>query len=326
MGLLLSLFFGFVPVFFFSWFIYWIDRYEKEPLKLLGLVFFWGAVIAAAGAWLINTVLGVGVYLFTGSETAANITTGSLIAPVVEESLKGLAVLIIFLRYRYEFDSILDGIIYAAITGLGFAAIENTFYIYNFGYLENGLEGLFTLAFVRVVLVGWQHAFYTAFIGIGLGVARLHRNMLIKILAPVVGWSMAIFAHSFHNTMADLLPAPFNLIGILIDWSGWLLILLVILWTLYQERLNLIRYLNDEVKADTISHVQYRVACSAWAVSMARLSSMFSGRYHNTSTFYRLCGELAHKRNQVARLGDEGENNATIQRIRQELARLSPLI
>jgi RsiW-degrading membrane proteinase PrsW (M82 family) len=324
MGLLLSLFFGFVPVFFFSWFIYWLDSYEKEPLRLLGLVFFWGAVIAAAGAWLINTVLGVGIYLFTGSETAANITTGSLIAPVVEESLKGMAVLIIFLRYRFEFDSILDGIIYAAITGLGFAAIENTFYIYNFGYLENGLEGLFTLAFVRVVMVGWQHAFYTAFIGIGLAVARLNLKILVKILAPVAGWSMAIFAHSFHNTMADLLPAPFNLVGTLIDWSGWILILLVILWTLYQERLNLIRYLNDEVKADTISPAQYRTACSAWAVSMARLSRLFSGRYHNTSMFYQLCGELAHKRNQVARLGDEGGNNATIQRIRQELARLSP--
>jgi hypothetical protein len=126
--------------------------------------------------------------------------------------------------------------------------------------------------------------------------------------------------------MADLLPAPFNLIGTLIDWSGWILILLVILWTLYQERLNLIRYLSDEVKADTISPAQYRTACSAWAVSMARLSSLFSGRYHNTSMFYQLCGELAHKRNQVARLGDEGGNNATIQRIRQELTRLSPFI
>lgn len=326
MGFLLSLFFGFVPVFFFSWFLYWLDRYEKEPLRLLGLVFFWGAVVAATGAWLINTVLGVGIYLFTGSEAAANITTGSLIAPVVEESLKGLAVLIIFLRYRYEFDSILDGIIYAAITGLGFAAIENTFYIYNFGYLENGLEGLFTLAFVRVIMVGWQHAFYTAFIGIGLGVARLNRNMLVKILAPVAGWSMAIFAHSFHNTMVDLLPAPFNIIGTLIDWSGWILMLLVILWVLYQERLNLIRYLNDEVKANTISPAQYRTACSAWAVGMRRLSSLLSGRYHNTSMFYQLCGELAHKRNQVARLGDEGGNDAIIQRIRQQLARLSPLI
>ena len=43
MGFLLSLFFGFVPVFIFAWIIYWMDRYEKEPKILLGAVFLWGA-------------------------------------------------------------------------------------------------------------------------------------------------------------------------------------------------------------------------------------------------------------------------------------------
>jgi protease PrsW len=47
MPFLVSLFFGFVPMFLFAGFIYWLDRYEKEPRLLLGAVFFWGAVIAA---------------------------------------------------------------------------------------------------------------------------------------------------------------------------------------------------------------------------------------------------------------------------------------
>ena len=49
-----------------------------------------------------------------------------MIAPIIEESLKGLAVLLVFLLFRKEFDSILDGIVYAAITALGFAATENS--------------------------------------------------------------------------------------------------------------------------------------------------------------------------------------------------------
>jgi len=326
MAFFLSICFGFIPVFFYSYLVYWIDRYEKEPMRLLGMVFIWGAVIAASGAWLVNSIFGTGIYLFTGSEAAAEMATGSLIAPVVEESLKGLAVLVIFMRFHQEFDSILDGIIYAAITALGFSAVENTFYIYHYGYLEGGWEGLYTLAFVRIVLVGWQHAFYTAFIGISLAVARLNRSTLIKILAPLSGWGLAIFTHSFHNTLSDLLPGSMTFIGTLIDWSGWTMMLLVIWWTVYQERHNIIHYLREEEREGIISASQYRTACSAGAVSWVRFGSFFSGRYKNTTTFYQLCGELAHKKNQVARIGDEGGNHDIIQQLQGELARLSPMI
>ena len=95
-----SVFFGFVPMLILGYIVYWLDRYEKEPLPLLTTVFFWGAVIAAGGAYLINTALGMGVYLFTGSEYATDVATGSLIAPVVEEALKGMAVLVVFLFFR----------------------------------------------------------------------------------------------------------------------------------------------------------------------------------------------------------------------------------
>ncbi len=142
MGIFLSLLAGLLPMLFFAWIVYWIDRFEKEPKILLGIVFIWGAVIAAGTAFVINTILGMGVYFITGSEAATDLTTGALIAPVVEESLKGLAVLLVFLIFRTEFDSILDGIVYASIVALGFAATENAYYIYKFGYSENGIQGL----------------------------------------------------------------------------------------------------------------------------------------------------------------------------------------
>ena len=126
MAFLVSLFFGFVPMFLYSAFVYWVDRYEKEPKALLGAAFFWGVVIAAGGAFIINTLFGVGIYIFTNSEAAADFGTTSIVAPFVEEILKGMAVGIVFLMFRKEFDSVLDGIIYGGIVGLGFAATENT--------------------------------------------------------------------------------------------------------------------------------------------------------------------------------------------------------
>ena len=115
MGLIVSGIIGFGTALLFAWILYWLDRYEKEPILLLGGVFLWGAVVAAGSAFIINTVLGLGIAVFTGSETATDLATGSIVAPLVEESLKGMAVLIVFLIFRREFDSVLDGIIYAGV-------------------------------------------------------------------------------------------------------------------------------------------------------------------------------------------------------------------
>ena len=147
LAVLLSVFFGFVPMFFFAYLVYWTDRYEREPLFLLGGVFLWGAIVAAGAAFLVNTILGLGIYTITASEAITDLTTGTMVAPLVEESLKGFAVLIVFLVFHKEFDSILDGIIYASIAALGFAATENVYYIYNYGYAESGFSCvLFLLA------------------------------------------------------------------------------------------------------------------------------------------------------------------------------------
>src|SRR3990172_3970442 len=248
MPLLVSIFFGFAPMFLFAGFINWLDRYEKEPKALLGAAFMWGVLIAGGGAYIINTVLGLGVYIVTGSEGATDFATASIIAPVVEESLKGLAVLVVFFLFRKEFDSILDGIIYAGTTALGFAAIENVLYIYEYGYLESGWDGLWQLIFIRVILVGWQHPFYTAFTGIGLAIARMNRNVLVKVIAVLGGFATAVFAHAFHNTFGGLIGGIEGLaIGTFVDWIGWFFMLLFIVWMVFNERNILKRHLHEKI-------------------------------------------------------------------------------
>jgi len=325
MPLLVSIFFGFVPMFMFAGFINWLDRYEKEPKALLGAAFVWGVLIAGGGAYIINTVLGLGVYIVTGSEGATDFATASIIAPIVEESLKGLAVLVVFFLFRKEFDSILDGIIYAGITALGFAAIENVLYIYNYGYLEDGWAGLWQLVFIRVILVGWQHPFYTAFTGIGLAIARMNRNFFIKIIAVVGGFAMAVFTHAFHNTFGGLIGGIEGLaIGTFVDWIGWLFMLVFIIWMITHERNILKRRLAEEVQNGLISPAQYRTAMS-FAQSGARMNALSSGSYRATARFYQVCGELAHKKEQLVKLGNEQGNLVIIDKLRGELTQLAPL-
>jgi protease PrsW len=327
MALIVSGFIGYGAALLFAYILYWLDRYEKEPLLLLGGVFLWGAVVAAGSAFLINTILGLGIYVFTGSNSATDLATGSLVAPLVEESLKGLAVLAVYLIFHSEFDSVLDGIIYAGVAALGFAATENAYYIYTYGFEQSGWNGLLTLTFIRVFLVGWQHPFYTAFFGIGLAVARLNRSLWVKFAAPIIGLGLAMFTHAFHNTIASLVSGIEGLaVGVVFDWTGWLFMLVVILWATWREQQNLRKYLTAELQAGTISPALFRTASSAWLQMAARTAALFKGRYRKTARFFQVCGEYANKRRQYAALGDEDGNLATLQRLRAELITLAPYV
>jgi hypothetical protein len=246
---------------------------------------------------------------------------------VIEETLKGLACLLVFLFFRHEFDSILDGIVYAAVTAIGFAATENIYYIYTYGFQQNGLNGILYMFFVRVILVGWQHPFYTAFIGIGLAISRLSRNLSIKIIAPIIGWGLAVFTHSIHNTISSIFQGIQSLvIGIIFDWSGWIAMIIFVIWALYREQKWIIYQLRDEMSNGVITPSQYKIACSAWAQTSSRFKGLFSGQYRLTDRFYLLTAELAYKKHQAYALGEQAKNQPEIDHLRTELGNLSPQI
>jgi len=324
MAFLASLFFGFVPMFMFAAFVNWLDRYEKEPKLLLGAAFVWGAVIAAGGAFILNTAFGIGIYALTGSEGTAEFGTASIVAPIIEEGLKGLAVLIVFLMFRSEFDSVLDGVVYAAITAMGFAAVENVLYIYRDGYLASGWDGFWTLVVIRVILVGWMHPFFTAFTGIGLAIARLSRNTLAKIVAVPAGYGVAVAAHAFHNTFSGLIGGVGGFVaGTFVDYIGYTAMLLFIIWMIVYERNILKRNLRDEVANGLISQNQY-ISATSFFQTNAHLAALASGTFRSTARFYQVCGELAHKKEQLAKLGEESGNTRIIEKLRAELIQLAP--
>jgi len=325
MALLGALFFGFIPMFLFAAFVNWLDRYEKEPKLLLGAAFLWGVIIAGGGAYILNTAFGIGIYVITGSEGAAEFGMTSIVAPIIEESLKGLAILAVFLMFRNEFDSVLDGVVYGAVTAMGFAAIENVLYIYRNGYQEGGWEGFWVLVVIRVILVGWMHPFFTAFTGIGLAIARMTRNVLVKIIAVPTGFAVAVTAHAFHNTFSGLIGGFEGLLaGTFVDYAGYAVMLLFIIWMIVYERNVLRRQLHEEVTNGRISPKQYATATSFFQTN-AHLSALTSGTFRSTSRFYQVCGELAHKKEQLAKMGDESGNARMIENLRAELAQLAPL-
>jgi RsiW-degrading membrane proteinase PrsW (M82 family) len=314
-GLAAAIVLSVVPALLYVYILVWIDRFEREPTSLIVASFLWGAIVATSGALVGTLVLQLGVSAFTGDEEMAEVTGTILFAPVCEELTKGAAVLGVYLFRRREFDSVLDGIVYAGVTALGFAASENVLYLYLRGYQAEGAGSLAVLFVLRVLLGGWAHPTYTACFGAGLAIARLSRPVLVRVAAPICGLGVGITLHALHNAMGLILVERVGLGGLLamliVDWTQWLAMGILILWALFRQRRWLRTYLREEVDLGTLTMSQYLTACSLRMLFRARRAGAAA------RAFYQACAELALRKHQFATLGDEGGNAAEILALRE---------
>lgn len=309
---------SFVPAMFYAFILYKLDRFEREPIRLIVASFAWGAIVATTGAIVGTMVLQMGVTAFTGDEEMAGVTGTVLFAPIVEELTKGAAVFLVFWFIRREFDSVLDGMVYGGVTALGFAATENVLYLYFKGYAASqgggGYPAMMFLFFLRVILGGWMHAAYTAVFGAGLAMSRLSRSRLVQVGAPIAGLVIAMGMHALHNGMATFLVKVGGTGGLLatlaVDWLGWAVVFGMFLAALAQERRWLRTYLPDEVKSGLITAAEFAVVVSVRAQVTARL------RIRGAAGFYQTVAELSQKKHQLATLGDERGNAARVESLR----------
>ncbi len=327
MGLIITVFlaiiFGIVPMLVYAGFLWWLDRWEKEPLPLLAAAFLWGFIPSALFALIAQLILDIPTSaLFYYNEVAYSLVSASIIAPITEEAIKGFAVLLIFIFFSREFDSLLDGILYGSLAGFGFAAIENILYFVSFG---SDLASLGCLVFMRAFLFGLNHAFFTSLTGLGFAAARYQKNILLKILFPLLGLAGAMFAHGLHNGLVTfgIIGLPF---AVLADWFGVLGVFVVALVSLYHEAGWIKKYLAEEVQLGNITAAQAAVAGSFTGRIGTRFTALTDGgveKWWRSGRFYQQCAELAYKKHQLVRMGDEGGNRAIIEKLRGEVRQLS---
>lgn len=175
----------------------WLDRFEAEPLWMLGVCFTWGATAAALVAMVANHE--AMLYLHQWQNTLdPRMVSIMLAAPAFEEFAKGFILLLLFLWNHEEFDGVLDGIIYATMAGLGFAMTENIVY-YAQALMHEGPLGLTHTVMLRGLIFPFQHPFFTSFLGIGLGWAAVTRFAVVRKWAPPAGLLLAITLHVLWN-------------------------------------------------------------------------------------------------------------------------------
>jgi RsiW-degrading membrane proteinase PrsW (M82 family) len=185
-----------IPVGPLIWSYLWLDRYEPEPRSLLLLGLGWGAFVATSAALFLQAF---DAFALGSSEATQSV----LVAPLTEEAAKGLFIVLLLVYRRAELDGILDGIVYAGMVGIGFAFMENILYLSQ-AYIGDdehvgGIESTVFLFVVRGVFSPFAHPVFTAFIGIGLGIAVSSRSRGAQIGAPLIGYALAVAAHSGWN-------------------------------------------------------------------------------------------------------------------------------
>lgn len=189
----------------------WLDRVAPGPRRNLLFAFAWGACAAALIAIVANSFATRWIATATADPAGADTLGATVIAPVVEESAKAAAVLLVFLFRRGDFTGVVDGFVIAGVTATGFAFTENILYLGNaFGTDQlTGESGLASVTaatfFVRVVMSPFAHPLFTVLTGIGFGVAALsgERQPRRRVLLPVAGLLLAMGVHAFWNGSAS---------------------------------------------------------------------------------------------------------------------------
>jgi RsiW-degrading membrane proteinase PrsW (M82 family) len=170
---------------------FWLDRYEPEPGRYRLAALGWGGVVAVVVSFVAEQVL------FALPGTAAFVDL-AVTAPLVEEAGKGLFLVAVVLLRRHQLHGILDGIVYAALVGIGFAFVEDV--IYYIGAVMQGGGAALTVTFVlRGVISPFAHPLFTAATGLGVGLAVTTRSRALRRLAPVLGFAVAVLLHGIWN-------------------------------------------------------------------------------------------------------------------------------
>ena len=300
-ALLLGLLTATIPVPIYIALVLWVDRYEAEPLWMLATAFFWGALFAPFFAFLFNTASAT-IISALANAAAGEAFAAVVSAPIVEETGKALILFIFFFWKKDEFDGVLDGIVYASVTALGFAMTENILY---YGRAAQGdVSSLTGTLIVRGFFAPFSHPLFTSLTGIGLGLARQSNNLAVKILTPIVGLLMAIFMHSLWNGSAVLNGLLFVLVYVVVMIPAFIIMLVVIGFALRREGQVVREYLVIDLERGFLTAEEYKQLGSI----LGRMGSSYnefsrSGLkgWRARRRFNQLASELAFHRNRVAR-------------------------
>lgn len=198
-------------------YVYFRDKYEKEPLKLLAVIFFLGFFSVLPAAWI--EIWCEETFLLP--QTLAGLAVSNFIfVALVEEGFKFFLVWL-YVFNKPDFNEPFDGITYAVMVSMGFATAENILYV-----IDGGMQ----TAILRIFTAVPAHASFGVLMGYFMGLAKFSPpNALPYLLLSILAATIFHGAYDFFLTIKSI-----ELIAL-----GALVSLLVSLWLSFKAMKNL---------------------------------------------------------------------------------------
>lgn len=256
--LFLAGFFSVVPMLFYLVVIWLMDRYDREPFWMVSLNFLWGATGAVIFGIIGSIIMGLGVSEFiyqfateSDAGTLNDIAGAVIVAPIVEESTKGIFLLIMALSRN--FDGPVDGAVYGGAIGLGFGMTENFLYFLSF---PTDYASLFLLIIIRTMFSAVLHCCTQAVLGAAIGYAKF-RGLLAKFTIIPIGFGIAMFMHFMWNLTVSFESTA--IIGFVFMILSVIIIFTIFQFGVYHDGKIIMRELNEESVKGTIpaEHLKY---------------------------------------------------------------------
>ncbi len=255
MHLAASLLAAVVPMLIYLVLIWYFDSYDREPFGLVLKNYLWGGlgaiILSFIGSSFINSFLSL---IILNSDQLKNVET-IIVAPVVEESMKGLFLLITVANKK--FDNMTDGIVYGGAIGLGFGMTENFLYFMAFG---TTLSEWVSIVIIRTLFSAVMHCVSTATFGAFLGYAKF-KNIFFKLTFPFIGLGIAMFIHFAWNLTISFQSTA--VLGFLFMFVTIIIFIIVYIASIRTERKIIHTELEEEVRRGIIPEEHLQILNSA---------------------------------------------------------------
>jgi len=322
----LSVFAATLPMLGFLALVWWLDRYDREPVWMVALTFLWGALGGAGLSLFGNTLMHLGIALLLG-DGAAEWMGPVIVAPLIEEPTKAV-ILLLVATSRY-FDNTTDGFVYGAAAGLGFGMTENMLYFYQSAQLAgfdlgHGVQSWGMTVVVRTFYSAVMHATASSIIGAAIGWSRF-RPLWSKFLALPIGLAIALGMHAMWNGMLTLGVAGLDeetrfMANLVILPLEVLVTFAVFQASLYAEHLTLVRELTEESREGTLPTTHVAPLSSYFA----RNKTQFLKDTSQQDAYIRAATALAFRKHQARHCppARRSEYDNDIERLRREIGGL----
>lgn len=175
-----------LPALIICFFIYRVDRYDKESYWQLIVCFVLGMLVTFPAMHL--EAFGESIGFAQGETHLGKLLVLSFIVVGLTEELAKFIPLMAFGYTRKEFNEPLDGIVYSVMIAMGFATLENIIYADRFGLGTTVIR-----AFTAVP----AHAVFAVFMGYYVGLAKFNKKKRISFLA--IGLLLASVIHGLYD-------------------------------------------------------------------------------------------------------------------------------